>query len=140
MNAYGILMSSAAWMIESPLNSIDQLSSFDLAGVEVVKKLLLLGLLARFGNVDAKCQLGAEMVEVYKNDPPITIVFHDIFSDGKASIKSLPDFISESLNCYDGHVMLGDNPHTITPTSTSAIKAIDGSPARTLEQAFANKS
>ncbi|MFX1596150.1 MAG: hypothetical protein ACFFBK_08800, partial [Promethearchaeota archaeon] len=106
----GIKFSTARWMISTHLEDLDSLSSVenDLEGIDLVKQLLLLGLIIRFANENAKFRLKREYGAKEKNlSLPLVI----ITGSTKMSKEELGDDLQKKLieasKYYKGMIISG---------------------------------
>ncbi|MFX1329818.1 MAG: tetratricopeptide repeat protein, partial [Promethearchaeota archaeon] len=106
----GIKFSTAGWMISTHLEDLDSLSSVenDLEGIDLVKQLLLLGLIIRFANENAKIRLKREYGAKEKNlSLPLVI----ITGSTKMSKEELGDDLQKKLieasKYYKGMIISG---------------------------------
>jgi ppGpp synthetase/RelA/SpoT-type nucleotidyltranferase len=124
--AKGILMSSAPWMLETALSSLNRLceSGVIIQGIDVIKNILILGLVARFNNEDAKKLLMPNLDTAIDNSKPVAVVYSS--TDGLCdSALVTPGVFTGLFDRFNGLVLDGlkslqsvDQSHSIISTFT----------------------
>jgi ppGpp synthetase/RelA/SpoT-type nucleotidyltranferase len=106
----GIKFSTAGWMISTHIDDLDSLSSVenDLEGIDLVKQLLLLGLIIRFANENAKIRLKKEYGAKERNlSLPLVIITGSTKKSKEELGDDLQKKLLDSSKFYKGMIISG---------------------------------
>jgi ppGpp synthetase/RelA/SpoT-type nucleotidyltranferase len=128
--AKAVQLSTAAWMIKTSLNSVERLGSLapELEGYEWNRRLLLLGLAARFGSAEAKEELAKLATpDCAKVAPPVRIVAGGTDPRVQEQIEGYSELLMGALAGFQGTIIASaftrsatSREHSHTPLTTLA--------------------